>query len=138
MLLCIARYTDIVTKSKIEQLAEVPQSQVDWIFNLWRIGCQKNTNTKLDDKREVLIRRAIRDFGVTDTARAVIGWKYSAFHCGDNPEGRVYNNLELLLRDAAHIEQFRDLAINKPKHAVNFKQHVKHAKRSGSLSARGF
>jgi hypothetical protein len=36
------------------------------------------------------------------------------FNRGENDRGRAYNDLGLILRDAAHIEYFRDLCRNGP------------------------
>ncbi len=41
---------------------------------------------------------------------AVQGWENSPYHRGENEHRRKYNDLGLLLRDADHIERFRDLA----------------------------
>ena len=44
-----------------------------------------------------------------DVIAAVRGWRRSPFHAGQNESSTVYNDLVLCLRDAKHIEQFRDL-----------------------------
>ena len=41
---------------------------------------------------------------------AVVGWRHEPFYCGENDRGRAFNDLGLLLRDAEHVERFRDLA----------------------------
>ena len=33
------------------------------------------------------------------------GWKFSDWHRGER-NGKVYNDIELILRDAKHVEQF--------------------------------
>ena len=37
------------------------------------------------------------------------------FNMGDNEHGRVYDSIELILRDAEHIEKFMEHADNPPK-----------------------
>lgn len=88
---------------------QVPQADVERIFRLWQRAANKPT-ARLDQKREKLIRKAIVHYGVADTARAVVGWKCSPFYRGQNDRHKVYNDLGLLLRDAAHIERFIELA----------------------------
>jgi hypothetical protein len=48
-------------------------------------------------------------YPLADLLDAVCGWKRSPHHRGENDRGKPYNDLELLLRDSKHIEEFRDL-----------------------------
>ncbi len=64
---------------------------------------------RLTSQRMALIIRRCKEWPVEDLLDAVVGWKDSPFHRGENPEGRVWDSLELLLRNAEHIENFRDL-----------------------------
>lgn len=85
------------------------KGSIEEIFTAW----QKSTGHEravLDVKRRRLIANAIKSHGVGDVLDAVRGWERSPFHRGENERGHVYNGLELVLRDAAHIEQMRDLA----------------------------
>lgn len=66
------------------------------------------TRAKLTDDRRGRIVRWLRVYSAEDLCDAVRGWRWSPHHCGHNDRGTVYNDLELLLRDAKHIEQFRD------------------------------
>lgn len=68
----------------------------------------------LDDKRKALIGAALGDYPLEDCLDAVRGWRRSEFHCGENPGQKVHNDLQLLLRDAAHLERFRDLERARP------------------------
>ena len=82
---------------------------VEAVFDAWREATGKTGRTKLDPKRRRRIVAALKDYPTDDVLDAVRGWRRSPFHCGDNTDGRKYNELDLLLRDAQHIEQFRDL-----------------------------
>jgi hypothetical protein len=91
----------------------VAPADVATVFAAWQqskttAGGRPST-AKLDAKRRRLIRRAIDSHGLDDVLAAVVGWKHSPHHRGENPAGTVYNDLGLLLRDAEHIERFRDL-----------------------------
>jgi len=79
------------------------------VFDHWVQAAGKTSTTKLDAKREKLIKKALSQYPLEDVLDAVVGWKRSDFHTGNNDHGRVYSRIELLLRDAAHIEMFRDM-----------------------------
>lgn len=78
------------------------------VFDAWRQSTGKH-RAKLDPKRHKRIKAALRSYALADVLDAVRGWQHSPHHRGENDTGTVYNELDLLLRDAAHIEQFRDL-----------------------------
>lgn len=79
------------------------------VFNTWIESTGRTNRTVLDGKRRRLIRRALDSFPVEDLVDAVQGWHHSPHHRGENDKATTYNDLELLLRDSAHIENFRDL-----------------------------
>ena len=80
------------------------------VFDAWVEATGRDpTRTKLTDKRRRLIRRALDDYPDEDLVDAVRGWRHSPHHRGENDRHEVYNDIELLLRDAKQIEKFRDL-----------------------------
>lgn len=88
---------------------------VERIFAAFQDATGK-TRAKLTDDRRGRIVRWLRVYSEDELTDAVRGWRWSPHYCGDNDRGTVYNDLELLLRDAKHIEQFRDWerGINRP------------------------
>lgn len=91
--------------------ASPPTEVVSRIFDRWVEGANKDrARTKLDDKRVRAIKKALKDYPLDDLLDAVVGWKCVPFNRGENEAGRTYNDLCLLLRDAEHIERFRDAA----------------------------
>lgn len=82
---------------------------VQVVFDTWAAATAR-TRSRLDDKRRRLIQKALASYPVEDVLDAVVGWSADGFYCGDNDRGKTYNDLGLLLRDAEHIERFRDLA----------------------------
>lgn len=85
------------------------------VFNAWVNATGRTTGrTKLDAKRQRLIDAALKSYSLDEVLSAVRGWQFSKWHCGQNPGGKIHNDLELLLRDAKHIEQFRDFAPTAP------------------------
>jgi hypothetical protein len=51
----------------------------------------------------------LKNYPVGDLVDAVKGWRHSPHHRGENDRGTVYNDIELLLKNARNIEKFRDL-----------------------------
>ena len=92
-----------------EQLEEVDEVRV--VFDAWVAATGKHPNrTRLDEKRRRIIANALKAHPVEDVLDAVVGWRHDPFYCGENDRGRAFNDLGLLLRDAEHVERFRDLA----------------------------
>lgn len=89
-------------------------SDVQSVFSAWVESTGKQ-RCVLDPKRQRLIAARLKEFPPEDLVAAVRGWKHSPFHRGENDRQTVYNDLELILRDARHVEQFRDLVGVEPK-----------------------
>lgn len=81
------------------------------VFDAWVDATGKTGRVVFDDKRRRVVRKALEvlDFPLEDCVDAVRGWRHSPHHRGENERATVYNDIELLLRDAKHIEMFRDL-----------------------------
>ena len=84
-------------------------SDLRTVFDEWVNVTSRTGATVFSDKRRRVIRRALADYPLADVLDAVRGWRNSPHHRGENDTRTVYNDIELLLRDAAHIERFRDL-----------------------------
>lgn len=102
--------------TNVEPTARFDQAQnalkatnVQRVFEEWIAVTGKTNRTVLDAKRRRLIDRALKTYPLDDVLDAVRGWRRSPHHRGENQTRTVYNDLELLLRDPAHIERFRDL-----------------------------
>lgn len=90
-------------------------TDVRQVFESWIGSLGKDPDKyRLDNKRRSLITRALDQYSLDDVLAAVVGWKQSAFHRGNNERGKIYNDLSLILRDAEHIERFRDMQRDAP------------------------
>lgn len=79
---------------------------VQQVFDHWRTTL-KHPHAKLDDKRRKLIRKALSlGYKPDDLMHAITGCSLSPFHMGENDNGRRYDGLDLILRDASKIDQF--------------------------------
>lgn len=81
---------------------------VELVFDAWR-GSTGHLAAVLDIARRRVIEKGLKSHGLDDLVDAVRGWRHSPHHRGENERRTVYNELKLLLRDAAQIEKFRDL-----------------------------
>ncbi|WP_276973159.1 hypothetical protein [Ferrimicrobium acidiphilum] len=95
------------TTSKVKP-PKVDPALVRQVWESWQESTGRR-QTQFTAQRKKLIERALGTHPPEDVLDAVRGWAKSAFHTGDNPNGRVYNDIELILRDARHVESFRDL-----------------------------
>ena len=86
-----------------------PGGDVAAVFDAWIESTGRTDRTRLDAKRRRAITQALKAYPVADVIDAVRGWQHSPHHAGQNDTRTVYNDIGLLLRDAAHIEKFRDL-----------------------------
>jgi DNA-binding MarR family transcriptional regulator len=81
------------------------QSDVSQIFAYWQTALG-HPKAKLDEKRRRKIKQALKSYSVEDLCLAVDGCKASSWNMGDNPEKRIYDSIDLIFRDAEHIERF--------------------------------
>lgn len=87
----------------------VPISDVQQVFDHWVATFRttgKGPTPVLSDKRRTKIAKAIKDYGVETCMEAISGCALSDWHMGENPRGKKYDDIELILRDSAHIERF--------------------------------
>lgn len=83
--------------------------EVRQVFDLWiQVTGKDEKRTKLDSKREARIVWALKSYPLDDVLDAVQGWQKSPFHAGQNSDGKTWNDLTLLLRNAEKLEYFRD------------------------------
>jgi hypothetical protein len=79
------------------------QDDVQRVFAHWRTTWQ-HPRAVLDEKRRKLIRLRLRDYSADDLCRAISGYRNSPHHSGQNDRATVYDDIGLLLRDAAHVD----------------------------------
>lgn len=95
-------------------VSAAPTGAEDRIFDAWRESTD-HPRALFDAKRRKLIRSRLQEYPEEDLLDAVRGWRHSPHHRGENDRHTTYNDLGLLLRDAANVEKFRDLEQNPPR-----------------------
>ncbi len=85
-----------------------PVSDVQNVFDYWveKTWGGKGPTPKLSDKRRRKIKRALDLYDLQTCKDAIDGIMLSDFHQGFNARGQKYLDIELILRDAEHIERF--------------------------------
>ena len=73
------------------------------VFEYWR-ETHNHPKARLDKKRRAVIRSALESYTADDLCRCISGYKHSAHHMGQNSAKTVYDDIELFLRDAKHID----------------------------------
>lgn len=85
------------------------------VFQHWQTVMGK-PRTVLDSKRKALITSRLRDgYTVQDLQAAATGCSLSPFHMGLNEQGRRYNGVDLIYRDAGKVDQFMEFSHTPPK-----------------------
>jgi hypothetical protein len=80
------------------------------IFDHWVFMLHKNARrTALGPTRRRSIERMLALYDEETLLLAVEGCAASAWHAGENDRGRAFDDLELILRDEAHVERFAEL-----------------------------
>jgi hypothetical protein len=79
------------------------------VFEHWRQVMGK-PKARATAERKRLLAKQLRVYTVAELQRAVDGCATTPFNMGENKERRRYDSLELILRDAQHIETFMDAA----------------------------
>ena len=103
-----------VEKSRVEyrsgdSAAGAADHSADDIQGIWRHYREYHPGTakalKSNRKEYQLIRARLGDFDAETLKKAIDGYHRSAFHCGDNPQGKQYQSLALIMRDISHVQQ---------------------------------
>lgn len=76
---------------------------VERVFEHWR-QTHDHPTARLDPKRRKLINQALASYTEADLCQSISGYKLSPHHQGQNDRATVYDAIELLLRDAKHID----------------------------------
>lgn len=85
-------------------------SAIQRVFAHWLDTTGRDpSRTRLGAERRRVIEARLKDYPEADLIAAIDGNQLSAFHQGDNPGRKKYDDLTLILRNGAHLERFRDL-----------------------------
>lgn len=79
------------------------------IFEYWKMRMGKSNNAKLNGKRLANLKARLKDgYGVEYIKKAIDGCASSPHHMGQNDQGTVYDDLELICRTSTKVENFAE------------------------------
>lgn len=90
------------TKKTNGHSSAVP-TDVTQVFEHWKAE-HNHPKSKLDPKRSKLIRVALQSYSAEQLCQSISGYKNSPHHMGKNDRNTVYDDIEVFLRDAKHID----------------------------------
>lgn len=81
------------------------------VLRAWAEAVRKDpSGVRLNGERKRKVEaRMSEGYTEEDMIEAVRGVALSPWHMGENPEGRLYNDMELVLRNGKNLEKFREL-----------------------------
>lgn len=97
-----------------QESRDVARGAVERVFKHWQT-MHNHPRAQLDEKRRKLIRRALKTYLESDLCQAISGYLNSAFHGGNNTDGAKYDSIELMLRDAEHIDRGLKFYVEPPR-----------------------
>lgn len=87
----------------LQPATATPSSDVDEVFAHWQ-EVHNHPTAKATSARRRLIRMRLKEYSKQDLLDCITGYRKSPHHMGTNANGTVYDSIDLLLRDAKHIE----------------------------------
>lgn len=98
---------------QVTVVEDITLSTVEQVFNHYvdTVWSGYGARPHLTDKRIKLIHNAVKIYGQNAVQNAITGITQSPWHMGQNPQGKKYCGLELILRPQ-NIEKFSELAEN--------------------------
>lgn len=106
-------------------IVELKHDDAESIFKYWQSELN-HPRAAFDDKRKALIKKHLKHYSVDDLKKAIYGCSVTPHNMGDNDRGERYDSIELILRDAAHIDRFMKNADNPPAGKVQTIEKFKH------------
>lgn len=90
----------------------VKSSDIDAVIEHYR---DRHPMARPGGRERALIATRLKDgYAPAELILAIDGCHSSAYHCGENPSRTKYQRLDLIFRDAAHVQQFMELAKRGP------------------------
>lgn len=82
------------------------KTQIDEIFAYWQKVMDHPTAKLISSRSRAIAARLNEGYTVDEIKLAIDGCRSSSFHMGDNLHRTVYDDLTLICRDGAKLEQF--------------------------------
>jgi hypothetical protein len=89
-------------------------SDAEIVFEYWKSTCNHPKAKYSADKRLKIEARLAEKFTVDELKQAINGNKASPYHQGQNTDGKVFDSIDLIFRNATKTEGFIQIAENPP------------------------
>lgn len=89
-----------------EPLPEKKSDDVGLIFGYWQTALNHPSSKLTNDRRGKLKARIKEGYSLEQICSAIDGCKNSPYHMGDNDQGKVYDDIELICRTGSQLEKF--------------------------------
>lgn len=96
-------------------MAKPTEREIQEVFDYWvekHRTSNRGPRPVLGEKRHQKIEKAIRMYGVQTCKDAIDGCLLSDWHMGANPRNKIYDDIELILRNESKIERFAELKLD--------------------------
>lgn len=99
------------TELKRELKGTQTSNDAQIVFDAWVAATGRDAaRAKLNAKRVQAVKARLREgYSLDDLVAAVRGIALSAWHQGENPDGKKYDDMLVAIRDGGRVEKFRDL-----------------------------
>lgn len=87
---------------------------VEFVFGYWQVQLNHPRAVLTPDRRKK-IAGALKHYSPADICKAIDGCAVTPHNMGENDRGEKYDDIELILRDAKHVERFMHNADNPPR-----------------------
>ena len=87
--------------------------RVSQVFDHWKV-VHNHPNAKMDAKRKRVISVALKIYTPDELKESISGYLNSPHHMGENDKQTKYDDIALLLRDAAHVDAGLNFARHTP------------------------
>lgn len=91
------------------------KSQIAEIFEHWQDVMDKPQARMIVARSRAIAGRLREGYSVADIKSAIDGCRISPFHMGENDAGNIYNDLTLICRNGAKLEQFIGFLEKRPR-----------------------
>lgn len=97
--------------SRSKKAMSVPEAEIQQLWDYWVEKMRSKSKRKpvLDSNRRQYLGAALYDYGMDGCRDAIDGCALSEFHMGRNKMNKRYDSVELIFRDAEHIEKFQEI-----------------------------
>lgn len=97
--------------SRSKKAMSVSDVEIQKLWDYWVDKMRAGSKRKpiLDSNRRQYLGAALHDYGMQGCLDAIDGCALSEFHMGRNKMNKRYDSVELIFRDAEHVEKFQEI-----------------------------